>query len=122
MKLLAITALSLSLAALSAAAPSTDPSAPPAEGQTRVKEIAPGQSHRWTILQRATRLDAFAVEAGRQRGLRIYLFNAEGKLVACDEDASDGLGFGVRDGWQGPFTLVVKNASREHNAYRLMVE
>jgi hypothetical protein len=118
---LALSALMLSLAALSAW-PSTTPSIPVSADATRVREIAPGASHRWTIQQRATRLDAFGLEAGRARGLRIYLYDAEGKLLACDEDAKDGLGFGVRDGWQGPFTLVVKNASREPNADRLMVE
>jgi len=90
--------------------------------QTRAKAIAPGQSHRWTIRQRAGRLDGIAVVAGRPKGLRIYLFDADGKMLACDEDASDGLGFGVRDGWKGPFTLVVRNASRQENAYKLLVE
>ena len=120
MKLLAITALSLTLAALASA--HTAPSAPPADSTTRVKEIAPGQSHRWSIMKRSKAVDLFAVKAGRPRGLRIYLYDAEGKLVACDEDASDGLSFGVREGWDGPFTLVVKNVSREFNAYRLMVQ
>jgi hypothetical protein len=124
MKLIAITALSLTLAAVAARAtePHTDLSIPVSDERTRVREIAPGGSHRWTIRERATRLDAFALEAGRPRGLRMYLYDAEGNLKACDEDAKDGLGFGVRDTWQGPFTLVVKNVSREPNVYKLMVE
>jgi hypothetical protein len=123
MKLLAITALLLTLAAMtSAAAPHATPSIPVSEGATRVREIGPGQSHRWTIQHRAARLDALALDAGRARGLCIFLYDAEGRLVACDEDARDGLGFGVRAGWQGPFTLVVKNASRKANVYKLMVE
>ena len=120
MKLLAIAALSLTLVA--SAASHTTPSELPADAQTRAREIGPGQSHRWSIQHRATRLEAIAVEAGRARGLQLFLYDSEGELVACDMDATDGLSFGVRESWQGPFTLIVKNASREMNAYKLMVE
>lgn len=124
MQLIAITALTLFAQFVSspevAPAPAVQPAVAELDG--RVRFIPAGGSQRFTINHRATRLDAIAVEAGRPRGLRMYLFDAEGKLLAADEDVTDGLSLGIRDGWQGPFTLVVKNASREHNAYKLMVE
>ena len=126
MQLFAITALSIAahFAPTMSAAPVT--SAPDTEQtfdqQSRAKAISAGHSHRWTINQRAGRLAAIAVVPGRARGLEIYLFDGDGKLVASDTDVSDGLGFGVREGWKGPFTLVVKNMSRQDNLYQLLVE
>jgi hypothetical protein len=120
MKLIALSAVMLSLAALSAW-PHATQSLPQADS-TRVREIAPGQSHRWTIQHRASRLEGLGLLAGRARGLQMYLYDAEGELKAVDEDARDGLGLALSDRWQGPFTLVVKNASREANVYKLMVK
>jgi len=124
MQLFAITALTLvaQFVNLSEVAPAPAEKTAVAELDGRVRFIPAGGSQRFTINHRATRLDAIAVEAGRPRGLRMYLFDAEGQLLACDEDVSDGLSLGIRDGWQGPFTLVVKNVSREENAYKLLVE
>jgi hypothetical protein len=54
--------------------------------------------------------------------LEIHLYDVDGKLLASDVDASDGLSLSVRRTWKGPFTLVVRNTGRRANLYNIKSE
>lgn len=88
----------------------------------RAYVIFGGANQKHCLSVRAGQLSRISVSPARNWGMEIYLYNADGKMVVCDRDASDGLSFRVHSGWQGPLTLLVHNTSRKTNLYTVEAE